>query len=156
MRRTPIKVYADTSVYGGVFDEEFEEASRLFFQQVDMGLFKLVTSTIVKDEIIPAPEPVVDWFKKYNEETILYSVDEEVVFLHERYMQEGIVGQRSETDALHVALATVSNCSILVSWNFKDIVHMNKIPMYNAVNILNGYDKIAIHSPEEVIVYEEG
>jgi len=29
-----IRIYADTSVYGGCFDPEFEEASRAFFDQV--------------------------------------------------------------------------------------------------------------------------
>src|SRR3989304_5908939 len=58
-------------------------------------------------------------------------------------------------DALHVALATVTNCKIIVSWNFKHIVHFKKIPLYNAVNILQGYEQIAIYSPLEVIRYEE-
>ena len=39
-----IRVYADTSVYGGVFDEEFAEASRTFFEQVRGGRFRLILS----------------------------------------------------------------------------------------------------------------
>ena len=38
-----------------------------------------------------------------------------------------------------------------VSWNFQHIVHFQKIPQYNAVNALHGYNSIAIHSPREVI-----
>jgi hypothetical protein len=44
----------------------------------------------------------------------------------------------------------------VVSWNFRHIVHFQKIPLYNAVNILKGYDQIGVFSPLEVLSYEEG
>jgi len=43
--------------------------------------------------------------------------------------------RKSEVDALHVAVATVSNCRLIVSWNFKHIVNFQKIPLYNGVNL---------------------
>ncbi len=61
---------------------------------------------------------------------------------------------KSAEDALHVALATTWSCSIIVSWNFRHIVHFEKIPLYNAVNVLNGWGHIGIYSPLEVIEYE--
>ncbi|MDJ0509521.1 MAG: hypothetical protein QNJ64_09750 [Crocosphaera sp.] len=57
-------------------------------------------------------------------------------------------------DALHVALASVSGCSMIVSWNFKHIVHFQKIPLYRAINAVKGYAQIDIYSPLEVINYE--
>ena len=66
-----------------------------------------------------------------------------------QYIELGVVPERSLADALHVAMATVSECELIVSWNFKDIVHFEKIPKYNAVNVLNGYGQIDIHSPLE-------
>ena len=53
-----IRVYADTSVYGGVFDEEFGHASQMFFQQVREKKFALVISDLVRLEITPAPMEV--------------------------------------------------------------------------------------------------
>ena len=44
---------------------------------------------------------------------------------------------------------------MIVSWNFKHIVHFDKIKGYNAVNMLKGYQLIDIRSPSEVIDYEE-
>lgn len=44
----PIRVYADTSVFGGVFDSEFQSASRTFFDQVRGGRFQHVTSALVQ------------------------------------------------------------------------------------------------------------
>ena len=52
-----------------------------------------------------------------------------------------------------VASATVSGCAMIVSWNFKHIVNYEKIPLYSAVNTLQGYGSISIYSPLEVIAY---
>jgi len=67
----------------------------------------------------------------------------------------GIVGPKWNADALHVAVATVSACRVIVSWNFKHIAHFQKIPLYNGINQSLGYAPIAIHSPEEVIANED-
>jgi len=45
----PIRIYSDTSVYGGVFDSGIDVASREFFEQVKNGYFELVTSSVVAD-----------------------------------------------------------------------------------------------------------
>ena len=54
-----------------------------------------------------------------------------------------------------MALATVSGCRLIVSWNFKHIVNFQKIPLYNGVNQASGYGPIGIHTPPEVIVDED-
>jgi len=64
------------------------------------------------------------------------------------------VTSKSTADALHVALATVAKCQLIVSWNFKHIVHFQKIPLYRAINTVNGYNEINIYSPPTVINYE--
>lgn len=51
--------------------------------------------------------------------------------------------------------ATVAGADIVVSWNFKHIVHFEKIAGYNAVNLLNGYKSIAIFSPREVVSHDQ-
>jgi hypothetical protein len=83
------------------------------------------------------------------------AITEEAIRLRQAYITAGIVTQKSLADALRVATATVSTCPVIVSCNFRHIVHFQKIPMYNAVNTLNGYDPIAIHSPREVLNDEE-
>jgi hypothetical protein len=42
--RKIISIYADTSVFGGVFDDEFREPSKAFVDAVSAGRFVLVTS----------------------------------------------------------------------------------------------------------------
>jgi hypothetical protein len=75
--------------------------------------------------------------------------------LRDAYLQAKIVTPKYSADALYVALATVAGCSLIVSWNFQHIVHFQKIPLYNAMNTLQGYQTIAIYSPREVIRYED-
>ena len=64
---------------------------------------------------------------------------------------KGILGKASLNDALHVAIATVAKADMIVSWNFKHIVHFEKIRMFNAVNLREGYGIIDIRSPLEVV-----
>jgi predicted nucleic acid-binding protein len=146
-----IRVYADTSVFGGVFDDEFEAPSRTFFDQVRSGRFQLVTSALVQEEIDPAPVQVQELFNQILPVVEVIEVSEKTLRLRDAYLEAGIVSSQWSEDALHVALATVSGCSLIVSWNFKHIVHFEKIPLYNAVNVLNGYSNVGIFSPLEVI-----
>ena len=150
-----MKIYADTSVFGGVFDKEFAEPTKQFFAEVDAGHFTLVTSAIVEAEIEPAPEKIRDFFTHYESIAEITPVTQEALLLQQQYLNSGIVAPKSAEDALHVALATVSQCTLIVSWNFKHIVHFDKIPKYNAVNTLNGYGQIGIYSPLEVISYDD-
>nr|VFK45016.1 MAG: PIN domain-containing protein [Candidatus Kentron sp. SD]VFK49637.1 MAG: PIN domain-containing protein [Candidatus Kentron sp. SD]VFK80955.1 MAG: PIN domain-containing protein [Candidatus Kentron sp. SD] len=151
-----MKVYADTSVFGGVFDQEFAKPTRQFFAEIDAGRFTLVTSAIVEAEIEPAPDRIRDFFARYESIAEIVRVTQEALLLQRQYIDSGVVTPKSAEDALHVALATVSRCALIVSWNFKHIVHFDKIPKYNAVNTRSGYGQIGIYSPLEVIDYDSG
>ncbi len=149
-----IRTYVDTSIFGGVFDSEFDIASAKFFEQVKAGEFQLVTSAVVYEEIIPAPGMVGNFFEEMLPYAEVVDVTSEALALRDAYLNEKIVTPKYSDDALHVALATLSDCSIILSWNFKHIVHFDKIPLYNAVNTLKGYGPLNIFSPLEVIRYE--
>lgn len=129
--------------------------SRLFFEQVKEGRFRLVTSPVVAQEISRGPQRVQEWFEEYDLLAEGVEVDDHAFRLHQAYLRAGIVGPRRADDALHDALATVSRCAMIVSWNFRHIVHSEKMPLYNAVNALEGFGALAIHSPSEVVQYEE-
>ena len=146
-----LRVYIDTSVIGGCFDLEFSSPSRALFGSAPEQ-FGLVVSEVALAELQTAPPSVRQFYESLPQgvvETVL--VSEEAVRLHQAYLTYGVVGPASRDDALHVAVATVSRCDIIVSWNFKHIVHYDKIRAYNAVNLLEGYTAIGIHSPLEVI-----
>jgi len=155
MKTPPFRVYVDTCVFGGAFDVEFATATQTFFAQVRLGRFSLVVSALVQDEIATAPLPV----RELMEEMLPFGATafptDEALLLQAAYIEAGILTPRWADDALHVAMATVQNCDIIVSWNFQHIVHFQKVPRYNAVNTLKGYGPIAINTPAEVLGYEE-
>lgn len=155
MKTHPIRVYADTSVYGGVFDDEFSNASRCFFDAVEGGIYKLCTSAIISQELLNAPENVKQLFDKFLPVSEILEIEIDAIELQQSYIQQGILTEKWYDDALHVAIASVTGCSIIVSWNFKHIVNYKKIPLFNAVNLLNGYNAISIYSPLEMINNDE-
>lgn len=150
-----MKVYADTSVFGGVFDEEFAEDSRRFFEELGAGKFELVVSALVEEEVKSAPKQVQELFDEFSSSAEIAEIGQEVLVLRDAYLSAGVVTQKSTDDATHVALATISGCELIVSWNFKHIVHFQKIPKYNAINALNDHHSINIYSPSSVISYDD-
>ena len=151
----PLKVYADTSVYGGVFDEEFAKPSRRFFDQVREGRFALVVSPLVEAELEQSPAQVQDWFGRFRVAAESIAVGSDALALSQAYLEADILTPKSAEDALHVALATVAHCALIVSWNFRHIVHFQKVPLYNAVNVLHQHRELEIRSPAEVIEHGE-
>ena len=65
-----------------------------------------------------------------------------------------MLGSRFRNDMLHIALATVAEADVLVSWNFRHIVRLDRIRLFNAVNLEQGYKTLTIYSPREVTTYE--
>ncbi len=149
-----VRIYIDTSIVGGKFDSEFQKASDLFFEQVKAKKFNLIISALVQEEISATPVNIRRFLDELIPEATVIDVSEPALKLRGAYIKANILTKKNSNDALHVALATVNNCPIIVSWNFKHIVHYEKIALYNSINILEGYQQIAIYSPLEVISYE--
>jgi hypothetical protein len=114
-----------------------------------------VISSVIEEEIAAAPPAVRQLFDEMLALGEVVGVSEDAVRLQQAYLDAGIVTAAAASDALHVAYATVTGCTLIVSWNFRHIVHFQRIPLYNAVNTLHGHWSIAIHSPLEVIADEE-
>lgn len=150
-----LRVYTDTSVIGGCFDPEFSLWSNRLVQDFQAGRFLPVVSSVVAAEVGLAPERVRAQFEEILRlEPAFLELTEEVVNLAEVYSSHGALPANFRNDLLHIALATVGNVDVLVSWNFKHIVRLEKIRIFNAVNLELGYKSLQIHSPREVASYE--
>jgi predicted nucleic acid-binding protein len=150
------KIYLDTSVFGGYFDPMFEEDTQILFEKIRLGQFHVIFSDTTEDELLEAPNKVrtllpllADNLKTKVELT------EEAVNLADTYLLENVVGRTSRSDCFHIAMATINEVDILVSWNFKHIVNVKRIRGYNAVNMKLGYKTIDIRSPKEIIYNED-
>lgn len=155
MAKKPMRVYADTSVFGGVFDPEFQRASLAFFDRVRAGAFMVVVSPVVLDELNRAPAAVKHLFDELESCLVRVDPGDEAYALRSAYLDAHVVSRKWAADALHVATATVSGCRAIVSWNFRHIVNFRRIPLYNGINQMQGYGPIAIHSPQEVAFDDE-
>lgn len=148
-------IYVDTSVFGGNFDEEFELWSKKFFKEALDRSIILLKSEVVDDELSGAPIFVQEFIEEIPSQNIRnILLTEEAVLLAEEYIQENVVGKSSRADCLHIAIATLEKADLLVSWNFKHIVNIEKIHGYNAVNLKKGFQTLEIRNPREAFDYD--
>jgi predicted nucleic acid-binding protein len=146
------RIYIDTSVIGGCFDKEFKEWSDKLFDEFRTGNKIAVISDITLDELSFSRLEVrihLDTIPNNFKEYILN--DEQSEELADLYIKEKAVTQKSHEDALHIAIATINKVDVLVSWNFKHIVNLDRIRKYNAVNLMNGYSMLEIRNPREIL-----
>lgn len=147
-----LRIYVDTSVFGGCFDEEFAEESLTLFEEIKAGKFILALSSVTLQELSLAPEIVRRVLANLPPEVIEIIPDSsEILQLRDAYLAAKVVGPSCANDAQHIAAASVATVDLVVSWNFKHIVHYDKINSYHGVNLLHGYRPIPIYSPKEVV-----
>ncbi len=150
------RIYIDTSVIGGYYDDEFSADTIKLFERIINKDFQVYISEISKLELLPAPKQVRDVINLIPPTTlIILEFTDESRQLAECYINEKILGAASMDDAYHIAIATVNRIDVLLSWNFKHIVNWDKIRLFNAINMKNGYPSIDIRSPKELLKYED-
>ena len=148
-------VYLDTSVFGGYFDEEFSADTVPFFERIYKEGIQIVTSELLISELAGAPNfarELLDSIPK--RQRINVELTGEARLLADKYIEEKVVGRTSRADCQHIALATLEKVDVLVSWNFKHIVNLDRIRGYNGVNLMLGYSQIEIRTPKEIQRYD--
>ncbi len=150
------KIYIDTSVFGGYFDEEFSNQTIPLFERIKNEEFILLYSSVTQGELENAPNYVKELVNTLKVNYTEYiDLSEDAIDLANEYISGKVVGLTSYADCLHIALATINRADYLVSWNFKHIVNIQRIIGYNAINIKNGYKQLEIRSPREFQKYED-
>ncbi|WOK05247.1 hypothetical protein RT717_19390 [Imperialibacter roseus] len=150
------RLYLDTSVFGGYFEPEFDMWTKILFDRLQQGQYKLLYSTLIDNELIPAPKKVRDLVLTIPDDKIeAIEITPESLYLADLYIKENVVGKTSRPDCIHIALATLNNADILVSWNFKHIVNINRIRGYNSINYRLGHQILEIRTPREILEYED-
>jgi hypothetical protein len=112
----------------------------------------LVLSSLTVQELAMAPADVRRRLARVPEAHIeTLQLDAEASDLADAYVSEGVLTTKMRADAQHIAIATVARVDVLVSWNFKHIVNLQRIRGYNSVNLRRGYPMIEIRTPREVV-----
>lgn len=149
------RFYLDTSVFGGVFDKEFDEFTLQLFERIKLGKITCIYSELIETELIKAPKRVQIYFKNLPKESLeKVEISDEILALATKYVDEKIVGATSFDDCIHIATATINRVDILVSWNFKHIVNVYRKGGYNSINLRMNYPSLEIRSTKEIIDYE--
>jgi len=107
-------------------------------------------------ELIQAPEGVRKLTETIPDQYLeLTSLTEEAEILASHYISDGVLTPKFESDAQHMAMATILKVDSVVSWNFKHMVNFFRIKQYNSINLKFGYQTIDIRTPKEVIYGNE-
>ncbi len=148
------RIYIDTSVVGGYFDEEFKEATWKLFDRWKSGEVVFVISDLLDLELLNAPARVRELLPSFsNDKFERIEFSQEAAQLADEYIQAGVVGKTSLEDCRHIALASINKVDVLASWNFKHIVNLDRIKGYNSVNMRLGFSMLEIRSPKDLIKY---
>jgi predicted nucleic acid-binding protein len=149
------RIYIDTSVVGGYFDEEFQEDTKRFYKWFEENDVVFVISDLLDIELINAPEKVRNSLGKYdNSKFERIKLSQESIVLANEYIKHKVVGISSLEDCRHIAMATVHKVDYVVSWNFKHIVNIDRIIGYNSVNLMLGYEPVEIYTPFQLLNHE--
>lgn len=149
------RIYIDTSVIGGCYDDEFQGSSKKLIDLFKAGQAIALISELTRIELKDAPlriQHVVSQIPVKNIEEL--KLTQESSTLAQNYITESVIGQANSVDAEHIAIATINKADILVSWNFQHIVNLERIRGYNSVNLKWGYPILEIRTPSEVISYD--
>jgi len=150
------RIYIDTSVVGGYFDDEFSEVTQALFKRLENNEIIFVVSDLLDLELTGAPKNVRELLYKFTPDKFeRVQLTEEAIKLADAYISEKVVGKISLEDCRHIALATINKVDVLASWNFKHIVNLDRIIGYNSVNNRLGYPVIEIRSPKDLLRYED-
>ena len=155
-----MRLYLDTSVLGAEFDTESPERVQVtleLFDRLAAGHFGTCISPATLEEISQAPDrirvSIEERLKTFDLEILTESVDTDR--LVKAYIADGAVPEKNETDARHLAIATVHGVDALVSWNFRHMVNLMRRRRVHAVNLRLGRPLLEIVSPAELTDVEE-
>jgi len=154
------RVYLETTIFNFIFadDAPDKKADTLkLFEEIKEGRYEPHTSFVVIDEINKTAntqkrESMLSLINEYDIGVL--EDDAEFDVLADTYVRENIIPLKYRDDALHIAVAAITEMHVILSWNFQHIVKRKTRNMVNAVNLREGFRTIEICSPKEVIEYD--
>jgi hypothetical protein len=142
----PATFYIETSVWGSLAPQQPRDR-----KQVVLRLLRLldgvrgvcVVSQAVLAELEAAPpvkvKPIRNQMQAIKVDVL--PITAEVDELAQAYIDAGVLPQRRETDAAHVAVATCFQLDYLVSWNHRHMTRPMKKLQFESVNRVHGFLK---------------
>ena len=149
-----MRLYLDSTVIRGCADPELDRWSWSLLQDFRSGIYKPIISTLVQDELAGKNSAVSEALASLMEcRPKIIEVTDKVQTLADLYLDRKILTEAFRPDALHVALATLEEADALVSWNYRNILHISKLRQYITVNLELGLKPLQIRSPRVMASY---
>ena len=154
-------IYLETTIFNFPFTDDaphYKADTLQLFSEIRAGKFQPYTSEYVTRELditkntgkLAKMEALIK-----NHEITIIPANSEIERLADVYIAAGIIPKKYSTDALHIAAATVAGLDFIISLNFRHIVKHKTIIETESINAREGYKRVFIHSPMEVIDHEE-
>jgi predicted nucleic acid-binding protein len=150
-------IYLETTIFNFPFVDDapqYKADTIRLFEEIKAGKFIPFTSQYVTHELEKTKEEnrLTEMKSLISDYSITVLSDSgEVEQLANLYVSAGIIPDKYATDALHIAVATVAGLDCIVSLNFKHIVKHKTMIETELINAREGYKRIFIHTPAEVI-----
>jgi len=152
-------IYLETTIFNFPFADDapqYKTDTLQLFAEIKAGKFKAFTSKYVIQELEAATDAQRDkrlrLIKEYGIEVIPAS--SEIEQLASVYIETGIIPKKHAMDAVHIAAATIAGLNYIISLNFRHIVKHKTIMETEIINAREGFKRVFIHTPMEVIEYE--
>jgi len=150
-----IKIYLDTSVISHLLADDTplkKEETLLLWDEFsnNKNSYDILISTITLSELNDCKDnELKEAFKELllKIDYVIIEENEEMADLADKYLNLGLLSQKSIDDCHHIAVASVSACDCILSWNFKHFVKPRTIIMVAEINRLLGYKQVEILSP---------
>lgn len=154
------KIYIDTSVISHLKADDVPEKMKDtldLWRELETGKYDVIISDITIEELSMCPEPKKNILFSYLEKLNFINLEEteDSLNLADDYIKLGVLSSKSKDDCRHIALATVSDCELIVSWNFKHFVNLKTINKVQAVNKLFGFKEVLILPPSMILEGDE-
>ena len=147
-----LRVYLDTSVIGGCYDDEFSDSSTKLIEAVCRGAVRALLSDTLVAEIAGAPRQARETLRRLiNSGGERLSLTPECEELRNGYLLARVVSRKYADDAMHVAHATLAHAVVIASWNFKHLLKPMRIRGFNGVNTARGYGSVLIMTPTDIV-----
>lgn len=155
-----LKVYLDTSVVSYLYQVDAPEKMQNTLDLWELfknKVYEVYISDIVIREISGCNEEKLKILLDYLDQ-IDYNIietDEDTIELAGKFIDFGILKQKSFDDCQHIAAAILAGCDIITSWNFKHIVNVKTVRGVKVITTLGGYKDLLIYPPSVLIESED-
>lgn len=152
-----LKVYLDTSVISYLEQDDAPEKmadTRAVWETLKKGDYDIFVSQVVLKELNDCKDlrKKEQFFKHLHEINFnIVSITEDTIALAEKFIDFGILKQKSLDGCQHIAAAILNDCDIIISWNFKHIVNVKTIRGIKVITTMQGRKDLLIYPPTALL-----